>query len=283
MFGINKKDKKSDGIDDWFKLKFTGCGAGLNPAMGSNSAYMMTPGGGMILLECGESVFARMKDLADFKKAKWLTIIMSHTHSDHSGSLGTVVLYNHNVLNRPVNIIAANYRQKREIKHLLDSFGVPNEAYYLVRASSMAPRTKFGIKRRFLRTIPDGSVVIMMDRTKHVPEISCNKIILFRSGATSSDDQECICWSGDTCEPAEALSFLNIDGHSQIFHEVRMNKSAEHTSLDELEECLDIYSQDDVRLKWQYRKCITLMHFDGAETVKKAEQLGYQIPKLVKK
>lgn len=278
MFGINKKDKiERRNNDDWLLPRFTGCGAGLNPAMGSNSAYIMTPSGGMILLECGESVFARMKDLSDFNRAEWLVIILSHTHSDHSGSLGTMVLYNHNVLNRPVSIIAGGYRQKVEIRSLLRSFGVPDDNYNLVTNAGMFRRAPY----RYMKTIPDMSFSLMMEKTKHVPQLACYSICLMKTHSDKPHPIE-LAWSGDTNCPEDVLSLLQLDPMPRIYLEVRADESDEHTSLSDIEDCLDILSEDNVRKKWTLRKQITLMHFDSVKTMREAANLGYNIPKLVK-
>lgn len=264
----------------WLTPKFTGYGAGNNPTMGSNSAYIMTPDDGMILLECGETVFARMINLKDFQRAQWLTIIVSHTHSDHAGSLGNMVLYNYQVLNRPVTIIAGGMRQKSELRSLLKAFGVPRKAYCMLTHKDVM-RTS----RNYARSLHLCPLGVYMPATSHVPELACHSVIMTSSESVDAnkDDDQVLFWSGDTNDPFIGIYVLKEQPNMRSYVEVCGEANPYHTSLDEIEYCLDLMTQDDVRAKWRYRKQITLMHFDSEATLRRAEKLGYSIPKLVTK
>ena len=74
------------------KLNFLGRGAAFNPLEKSTSAYIRE-GDRLFLIDCGESVFAELIRRGILKDAKEVWIAVSHLHSDHSGSLGSVTLY----------------------------------------------------------------------------------------------------------------------------------------------------------------------------------------------
>ena len=73
-------------------LNFYGIGAAFNPALGNNSAYIKQDGA-LILLDCGSSTFERaIKDIHQADPHN-IHIFITHTHTDHIGSLGTMLDY----------------------------------------------------------------------------------------------------------------------------------------------------------------------------------------------
>ena len=71
------------GID----FKSTGRGSGFHPEPGSNSAYFLEKDSGMVLIDCGESIFAKPSTDNDHLHAAGMKILITHTHEDHAGSL----------------------------------------------------------------------------------------------------------------------------------------------------------------------------------------------------
>lgn len=63
------------GID----FKFTGCGSGFHPELGSNSAYFLEKDSGMVLIDCGESIFAKPSTDNDHLHAAGMKILITHT------------------------------------------------------------------------------------------------------------------------------------------------------------------------------------------------------------
>lgn len=73
-------------------LKFIGTGSAFNTQMTNTSAYIKD-GKNLLIIDSGETAFARMKELNIFDGVKNVYIAITHMHSDHIGSLGTLVAY----------------------------------------------------------------------------------------------------------------------------------------------------------------------------------------------
>ncbi len=73
------------------KLKFLGCGSGFYPTLGSTSAYFIE-GKTLFLIDCGESAYRRIWELNLLDGIDTLNFFCTHTHSDHIGSVGNLLL-----------------------------------------------------------------------------------------------------------------------------------------------------------------------------------------------
>lgn len=76
------------------KLKFLGRGSAFNIAEGNTSAYYKNQSNNMLLIDCGETVFSTIKTHQVLNNVEQLFIVITHTHCDHIGSLGSLVLFN---------------------------------------------------------------------------------------------------------------------------------------------------------------------------------------------
>ena len=73
-------------------LKFIGTGSAFNQDLGNTSAYIKD-GETLLLIDCGETVFQRIKEIKLLDDVKKVYIVITHNHSDHIGSLGSLVEY----------------------------------------------------------------------------------------------------------------------------------------------------------------------------------------------
>ncbi|MDR0929398.1 MAG: MBL fold metallo-hydrolase [Oscillospiraceae bacterium] len=73
-------------------LTFLGVGGAFNPEMGNNSAYFIREKH-LYLLDCGELVFGELMRRGLLKDISGLTVLLTHLHADHCGSLGTLFSY----------------------------------------------------------------------------------------------------------------------------------------------------------------------------------------------
>ena len=108
------------------ELTFLGRGAAFNPAEKNTSAYVRE-GEKLLLLDCGESVFAELMRRNVFDGVKEMWIAVSHMHSDHCGSLGSLTLYCAEILGFKARILlpAGDERFEKELRQLIRLFGVP--------------------------------------------------------------------------------------------------------------------------------------------------------------
>ena len=94
-------------------LKFLGRGSAFNPKEGNTSAYFID-NNQLFLIDCGETVFEKLVDNKLKKNIDSINLMITHTHSDHVGSLGTLVTYSYFILGKPLYIV-----MKRRAKHLI--------------------------------------------------------------------------------------------------------------------------------------------------------------------
>lgn len=86
-------------------LKFIGNGSAFNTKAGNSCAYFEKDEN-LYLIDCGEDVFAKIKDkLSNYKS---ISVFITHTHSDHTGSLPTLCLYCYFVLHIKVKIYCSD-------------------------------------------------------------------------------------------------------------------------------------------------------------------------------
>lgn len=110
------------------QLRFYGTGAAFNPALGSNGA-IFAHGEDLYLLDCGESAFHTLMRAGVLDgTAGQITVLLTHLHSDHCGSLGSLCLYAAERLNRPATVV----HPSEQARALLGLMGVAEDKYRLV-------------------------------------------------------------------------------------------------------------------------------------------------------
>lgn len=71
-------------------LNFLGCGSAFNPLYGNTSAYF-TNKDQLYVIDGGESVFLKLYQKELLKKYAGITIMVTHMHADHVGSLPSII------------------------------------------------------------------------------------------------------------------------------------------------------------------------------------------------
>jgi ribonuclease BN (tRNA processing enzyme) len=84
-------------------LNFVGYGSAFNSKQCNNSVYIKK-NHHLIVIDCGGTVFHQLMNLKLLDDITKLDIIITHTHTDHIGSLGDLVFYSHFVLKIKPNI-----------------------------------------------------------------------------------------------------------------------------------------------------------------------------------
>lgn len=113
-------------------LHFIGVGSAFNPKDGNTSAYF-TRDRRLYLIDCGSLVFKELIDLVDFNQINQVEIFISHSHSDHIGSLGTLISY----LYHKHKLGSTIYHGGLEIKKYLDLVGVSSDYYQKFKVQSI--------------------------------------------------------------------------------------------------------------------------------------------------
>lgn len=177
------------------ELQFLGRGAAFNAKEGNNSAYFIE-NNQLFLLDCGESIFERLVKNGLLEGIDAINLMITHTHSDHIGSLGTLTMYSYYTLGKPLNIV-----MKREAKHLpniekvLNSFGCIPTMYSYVDEEQYDNKFVSFQSIRYMET-------------SHCNELSCYGLLFTTPNGL-------IYYSGDTREIETVKSLItsgqNID------------------------------------------------------------------------
>ena len=114
-------------------LNFLGCGSAFNPLYGNTSAYF-TNKDQLYVIDGGESVFLKLYQKELLKKYAGITIMVTHMHADHVGSLPSIISYCYYVLGKKVTVI---YPEK-SLWILLGLMGIDPDIYILRRALASA-------------------------------------------------------------------------------------------------------------------------------------------------
>jgi len=170
------------------ELTFLGRGAGFFPSEGSTSAYFID-NGELFLIDSGESVFDTLLDKKILDSVSALNIFITHTHSDHVGSLGSLLLYAYVEKKIKTNIIRdENMDYLPQIRTLLEIYGLPERMYQVVNASVFDNRYSQFSKVRYIKTF-------------HCDELETCAILFETSSGL-------VFYSGDMKDPAPLLDII---------------------------------------------------------------------------
>ena len=107
-------------------LTFLGIGSAFCPELGNTSAYFWKKDT-LYLLDCGSLVYAALEQRGILERADRIIVLLTHTHADHVGSLGTLISYCKHVRPLPVGIV----HPENNIEQLLRLNGITSEQYRL--------------------------------------------------------------------------------------------------------------------------------------------------------
>ncbi|NLL04494.1 MAG: MBL fold metallo-hydrolase [Clostridiaceae bacterium] len=233
-------------------LNFLGIGSAFNTVLGNTSAFIKNKSS-LFLIDCGSTVFNRIQKLDLLADIRSLYITITHTHPDHIGSLGELILYSHYYLNHKPKIFFPN---SSLLASILTNMGVDSEFYELISK----PSTQ--IFDENLNTVD-----LTFIQSSHVKKIPSYSIIL-KYGV------QIIYYSGDSYQiPISIIEGLEKE-YIDILYQDTCGLDYEdnpHLSLNKLAECI----------KPQLRSKIYCMHVDQQFDKSKAISLGFNVSELV--
>lgn len=235
------------------ELKFLGRGSAFNPKEGNTSAYFID-NNELFLIDCGENIFARLLDKNLLEKVDSVNIIITHTHSDHVGSLGTLILYLYYNLKKRVNILVDNKEEfVVNINDVLRGFGIGIEMYNYVNVKELDNKY-------------NGFSSIRYIATKHCKEINSYSVIFNTNNGV-------VFYSGDTSEIDTLESVLN---KYKDIDKIYMDVSSldfdgnPHININELNN----YISDDLKHK------VYCMHFNNDICIEKVIEAGFNVVEI---
>ncbi|OHD82858.1 MAG: hypothetical protein A3J97_03000 [Spirochaetes bacterium RIFOXYC1_FULL_54_7] len=171
------------------ELTFVGTGSAFNPVLENSNAFF-TLGDRLYIIDCGETAFGKYWDLSALRDATEVTVVITHLHCDHVGSLGSLVSYCYLVLEKKIRIV----HPLDTIVQLLDLMGIKRKCY------------------EYLERIPQGPaepVRFEPIRVDHVDDMACFGYIISAEG-------DAVYYSGDaTTIPPQVLDAFR---KGQIHH-----------------------------------------------------------------
>lgn len=225
-------------------LTFLGVGSAFNTELGNTSAWLRK-GTQLLLLDCGGTVFERILKRKLLKDITSLDICLTHTHGDHVGSLGDLILYCHYLLNMKPTI---RHPERERIHLLLTLLGVPEETYELADTATFS--IEGWLDGRFVRQI-------------HTDTMPAYGLELKQPG-------HALWYSGDSRGiPMEILEAF-LSGEIDLFYQDasgRDDPDSLHMSLDHLKGLIPE----------ALRHQVVCMHQDEAFSRETAQNLGFQV------
>lgn len=225
-------------------LTFLGRGSAFNVAEKNTSAFMKI-GSEMILLDCGETVFSEVIKHNVLDDVTKLHVFVTHTHSDHIGSLSSLIYYCKYVANVPVIV----YSKYSDIIGLLNVSGHRPLDYTWEKCDERNDALV-------------GEWSITSFDVDHVDKIPCSGYYIVNRNTGYS-----IYYSGDTNMIHENLMICSWD---EVYHEVSSTESEVHLSYSALTSKVS-----------KNRNRVFLMHFDDNFDTEAAKKDGFKIVSLI--
>lgn len=239
-------------------LTFLGSGGAFNTNLGNTSAYFEL-GKELFLIDCGEDVFSKLINKGVLNKKSRVNIFITHLHSDHVGSLGTLIAY----------LYFKVFRQD-----------MSNICVYFPSQSICDFLLLQGVSRKWYNFFENKWDELYIPGFHKLPEysfIDCNHTdALNYNGTVNTFSLEFIVhnqfsfyYSGDTSQFDKRLH--NYSLYDAIYHEV--------TSLTGTGVHMEYSMLIDETKNWplEERKKIYLMHLDEQFDIEKALKDGFSI------
>lgn len=222
-------------------LKFLGTGSCFNTKFGNTSAYYYySDNKHLFLIDCGETVFSSIRYSEMLLEAESVDILITHLHSDHAGSLESLIFFCHYYKNIiPTVIFPDVYEMSSYLKR------VPQNFYNLLTPNQYE---KFNI---------------CYFCQHHIVGVESYGYLMNINGKN-------IFYSGDSKTINPKVLHLLMNGNIDYFYQdvTRFNIDP-HMNVNDLANIIPP----------EKRKFVTCMHFDDNETLEMARDLGFKVAK----
>ena len=191
----------------------------------------------LILIDCPATSFQKIKKM-NLHKIQNIYILVTHTHGDHTGSVGTILQYAWFILKNPVTIVAPSDEVKNDLQTLLIQIEGCEPKWFNITTADK-------IRQNWLvSAIP----------TTHSKTLA-GKCFGYHLKIQGND----VIYTGDTATLSPYLPFLH-DG-AYLYTEISFYKSDVHLHIDDALPILKKLSENGVK--------IYLMHLDDENEILK--------------
>lgn len=238
------------------ELLFLGRGNSSNYTEGNTAAYFIE-GNQLFLIDCGETVFSKIMELNILKSIEDVNLLITHTHSDHIGSLGSLIMYCYFSINKRVHIILNdNCKHKDKILMLLESVGCSNNMYDILSTEQYENRFKSFQSIHYLET-------------KHVDYLDCYGLLF-------NTENGVIYYSGDSRDIVNIEKIL-MDSR------IKIDKIYVDVTDQDFRDNIHLYIGTlDEHIPKALRSRVYCMHFNNSNCIERARDLGFQIVEIKK-
>jgi ribonuclease BN (tRNA processing enzyme) len=236
--------------EETMKLHFLGNGSAFNPLSGNTAAYIKE-GDRLFLLDCGENIFSRLINKHVLDGIHEVYTAISHTHSDHFGSLGTLISYCYYSLKFKLKLVVPSSEPEycEHIHTLLLLLSVSDNTYTIVPDNHIEGFNSFR-SFAYIRTI-------------HSADCLCYSF-LFETDAGG------VFYSADTSVTEQLSAFLNDHPSPEALYV--------ETALADYPGSIHLpLARLAAVVPAGLRKKIFLMHLDSDECAEKGRALGFNV------
>lgn len=209
-------------------LRFLGRGSAFSDAQ--NCAFFRDHQN-LILLDCGMTAFHSLRHTKLLSGLKQITVLVTHTHSDHVGGIPMLIHFAKFVLGITVTVVVPNDTVREEMLFLIDRMdGCAPDAYTLVTCADFAAEW-------FIAAIP----------TVHAPQLQ-GKCVGYHLRIDGQD----VIYTGDTATLEPFLPLLHTGAY--LYTEAAQHPSGVHLHITKMLPQLKKFSKEGVH--------VYLMHLD---------------------
>lgn len=216
-------------------LKFFGRGSAF--ADEHNSAFF-TYGNDLILIDCPATSFQKVKKMEGLSEFDNIFILVTHTHGDHSGGVGTMLQYVWFALKKKVTVIAPSEQVENDLNMLLRNIEGCEKKWFNIT-------TVDELNKEWL---------VSSNPTRHTETLSGRCF-----GYQLKIDGKNVVYTGDTAVLAPFLTLLESGDY--LYTEASYYKSEVHLYINDILPELVNLTENGVN--------VYLMHLDNEEEIEK--------------
>lgn len=237
-------------------LKFLGRGSAFNVEEGNTSAYFIKDNI-FFLIDCGETVFHeftandKLKKLIAENQINDIQVYITHLHSDHVGSLSSLIYYCYFVLDMKIKI------HYPDIDRFYFGYNSPLIKLLTLQGNIIDTHYEF---------LLEPHECIYSKKVAHANEFKSYSYTI-----TDLEDKK-IYYSGDCKEIESELIEINNGSYNQVYLESCLNENAVHMCIDYLDE---VINKDKT-----IRDRIYIMHIDSLDLIEKVKEYGFKVVEL---
>jgi len=222
-------------------LNFIGTGSAFNTELGNNSAYFEHKDV-LYIIDCGETVFSKIKDKINWGKYSNVTVLITHSHTDHIGSLPTLIFYLYYIHGIKTRVLTGDGVDIVEFLQLSGVLGKQCEVYSLGQIKDIDDDDIKYCKEK-------GEVIITSFENNHVDEIPSNCFNIIINGNV-------LLFSGDSKDVVD----VDFGVYDEIYHDCS-SAGFEGSVHCYIESLID-------KIPKEFHNKVYLMHLDNEDKIR---------------